>query len=83
MAPVTQKRVDDDEAFDADLYDPAYFPRKVIRDGKGLRVRLSLTDGVPPDWMRSRAARCSTPAIISDHVAGGRCPAGVGDIDAL
>ena len=48
----TQRRVDDDEAFDADLYDPAYFPRKVVRDGKGLRVRLSLTDGAPPDWMR-------------------------------
>ena len=43
----------DDETFDADIYDPAYFPRKVVRDGKGLRVPVMLTDGMP-HWMPPR-----------------------------
>ena len=30
---------DDDDFFDSEIYDPAYYPRKVVRDGKGIRVR--------------------------------------------
>ena len=50
MAPVAQRRLDDadDDVFDAELYDPAYYPRKVFRDGKGPTVRLALTDSAPP-----------------------------------
>ena len=41
---------DDDDVFDSD---PKYYPRKVFRDGKGLRVPVLLTDGMP-DWMAMR-----------------------------
>jgi hypothetical protein len=43
-----RRRLDDDDVFDAELYDPAYYPRKVFRDGKGPTVRLALTDSAPP-----------------------------------
>jgi hypothetical protein len=42
------RRFDDDEAFDAELHDPKFYPKLVYRDGKGPRVRLMLTDAVPP-----------------------------------
>jgi hypothetical protein len=38
------RHIDDDEAFDAELHDPKYWPKRVYRDGKGPRVRLALTD---------------------------------------
>ena len=44
-------RLDDDD--DPDLYDPKYPGRKVFRDGKGVHVPVCLTDGQPPEWMRS------------------------------
>ena len=48
MAVSYARRLDDDDVFDAELYDPAYSPRKVFRDGKGPTVRLALTDLAPP-----------------------------------
>lgn len=52
MVTTTQRRraLDDDDVFDSDLYDPKYFPRQVVRDGKGIRTPLFLSDG-RPDWM--------------------------------
>jgi hypothetical protein len=40
-------RFDDDEAFDAEVFDPKYYPKRVYRDGKGPTVRLMLTEGMP------------------------------------
>ena len=48
-----KRRVDDDAVFDDTLYDRRYYPRKVFKDGKGLRVPIALTDGMP-DWMPPR-----------------------------
>jgi hypothetical protein len=48
---VSTARLDDDE-FDDTLYDRRYYPKRVFRDGKGIRVPVMLTDGQPPDWMR-------------------------------
>ena len=45
-----ERRFLDDEDEDINDFDPAYFPRKVYKDGRGPRVRLMLTDGMP-DWM--------------------------------
>ena len=33
---------------DLDDFDPAYFPKRVYKDGRGPRVRLMLTDAAPP-----------------------------------
>jgi hypothetical protein len=46
---VTNARVDDEDLSD---FDPAYFPKRVYRDGKGPRVPMMLTDG-QPEWMRT------------------------------
>jgi hypothetical protein len=53
MAAVMQRRsrVDDEDLSD---FDPAYFPRRVYKDGRGPRVRLELTDSAPS--YRSRPA---------------------------
>jgi hypothetical protein len=61
----------DDEDFDAELYDPAYFPRKVVRDGGRVRVPLALTDGMPDRTPPGRAvfdARNDRPrfAVLGD-----------------
>jgi hypothetical protein len=48
-----KRLLDDDDEFDPEVYDPRYYPRKVFRDGKGLRTPLMLTDGMP-DWMPRR-----------------------------
>jgi hypothetical protein len=64
----TQRRhaaLDDD---DSDLYDPKYFPRKVVRDGAGVRVRLALTDGMP-DGMQVQAAERAAEQAYNDHKA--------------
>ena len=63
-----RRRLDDDDVFDAELYDPAYYPRKVFRDGKGPTVRLALTDSAPPrralfDANAHRITPWSTPPI--------------------
>jgi hypothetical protein len=47
MAPVAQRRFDDDDVFDSAIYDPAYYPKRVYRDGRGPRVPLALTDAAP------------------------------------
>jgi hypothetical protein len=54
MTVLARSRRVDDEDEDINDFDPAYFPRKVYKDGRGPRVRLMLTDGAPPP--RSRAA---------------------------
>ena len=49
MAPMmrrSMRNLDDEE--DINDFDPAYFPRKVYKDGRGPRVRLMLTDAAPP-----------------------------------
>jgi hypothetical protein len=43
-------RLDDDD----DIYDPRFPGKKVVRDGKGIRVPIQLTDGQPPEWMRTQ-----------------------------
>ena len=51
----TQRRraaLDDD---DSDLYDPAYFPRKVVRDGGRVSVPIYLTDGRRPEKTARRS----------------------------
>jgi hypothetical protein len=40
-----RRRVDDEDVLDD--FDPAYFPRRVYKDGRGPTVRLMLTDAVP------------------------------------
>ena len=50
MRRSTRNLDDDDDVFDGEIYDPRYYPRKVIRDGKGIRVPTLLTDGMP-EWM--------------------------------
>jgi hypothetical protein len=53
--------VDDDPEFDQTLYERRYWPKRVFKDGKGPRVSLMLTDGMP-DWMRRRPhAVCDAP----------------------
>jgi hypothetical protein len=47
MAPVAQRRFDDDDVFDSAIYDPAYYPKRVYRDDRGPRVPLALTDAAP------------------------------------
>ena len=42
-------RFDDDDAFDAEVFDPKYYPKRVYRDGKGPTVRLMLTDAIARD----------------------------------
>jgi hypothetical protein len=44
------RRLDDDD----DIYDPRFPGKKVVRDGKGIRVPIQLTDGQPPEWMRTQ-----------------------------
>jgi hypothetical protein len=44
MTPRRFARFDDDDAFDAEVFDPKYYPKRVYRDGKGPTVRLMLTD---------------------------------------
>jgi hypothetical protein len=49
MAPMMMRRfarVDDEDVLDD--FDPAYFPKRVYKDGRGPRVRLMLTDAAPP-----------------------------------
>jgi hypothetical protein len=46
---VTNARLDDD--WDDTLYDRAYYPKKVFKDGKGPRVPMMLTDGGIPSWV--------------------------------
>ena len=43
----SMRNLDDDDE-DINDFDPAYFPRKVYKDGRGPRVRLMLTDSAPP-----------------------------------
>jgi hypothetical protein len=63
MAPVAQRRrLDDDE--DPDLYDPKYPGLRVVKDGKGVRVPIYMTDGMPPEWMRSL---CPAPSDTLRH----------------
>jgi hypothetical protein len=45
VAALRRSRVDDDDLHDD--FDPAYFPRRVYRDGRGPTVRLMLTDAAP------------------------------------
>jgi len=52
MVAAMKRRFAADDVFDEEVYDPAYFPRKVVRDGKGLRVPVQLTDGMPSDGLR-------------------------------
>jgi hypothetical protein len=51
MAPM-MRRLDDEDVLDD--FDPAFFPKRVYKDGRGPRVRLELTDSAPP--YRSRPA---------------------------
>jgi hypothetical protein len=69
---MTQRRSTrfDDEDFD-DIYDPRFFPRKVVRDGGRVRVPLALTDGMPDRTPPGRAvfdARNHRPrfAVLGD-----------------
>ena len=48
MTVLARSRRVDDEDEDINDFDPAYFPRKVYKDGRGPRVRLMLTDSAPP-----------------------------------
>ena len=64
---------DDDDAFDAEVFDPKYYPKRVYRDGKGPTVRLMLTDardanGVPPSRPALYDARNHRPrfAVLGD-----------------
>ena len=57
---------DDEDVFDSDLYDPKYYPRKVFRDGKGLRVPVLLTDAMPPAY-RAAISRGRTVFDARNH----------------
>jgi hypothetical protein len=58
VAPLARRRFDDaDDVFDSDLYDPKYYPRRVFRDGKGLRVPVMLTDAMPPEYRAAVSRR--------------------------
>jgi hypothetical protein len=65
MAAV-KSRFDDDDVFDAELHDPAFYPRLVYRDGKGPRVRLMMTDAAPPSRpaLYDRAAHRPRYAVV-------------------
>jgi hypothetical protein len=57
-------RVDDEDLSD---FDPAYFPKRVYRDGKGPRVRLAMTDGMPAWAPRPKPvfdARGHRPGVV-------------------
>jgi hypothetical protein len=64
MAPVAQRRfarVDDEDVLDD--FDPAFFPRRVYKDGRGPTVRLMLTDAAPSALgRRSRAGEALNDA---------------------
>ena len=60
MTVLTRSRRVDDDDEDINDFDPAYFPRKVYKDGRGPRVKLMLTDSMPPDY---RAAISRRPAL--------------------
>jgi hypothetical protein len=47
MVAVTRRFDDDEGVFDD--FDPAFWPKRVYKDGRGPRVRLMMTDG-RPDW---------------------------------
>jgi hypothetical protein len=47
MAALTQRPVFTEDE-DLNDFDPAFFPKKVFKDGRGPRVRLTLTDAAPP-----------------------------------
>ena len=64
MTVLARSRRVDDEDEDINDFDPAYFPRKVYKDGRGPRVRLMLTDAAPP----SRRAPSSYDAAIISRV---------------
>ena len=49
MAPVARRFANLDDEDVLDDFDPAYFPKRVYKDGRGPRVRLMLTDSAPPD----------------------------------
>jgi hypothetical protein len=77
MAPMMRRVADLDDQ-DLDDFDPAYFPKRVYKDGRGPRVALMLTDAAPP---RSRAALYDAShhrphyAEVSDVAAEGRAVA--------
>jgi hypothetical protein len=66
-----RRRRFDDDAFDSDLYDPSYYPKRVLRDGKGIRVPVFLTDGMPTIRQAAFDARNHQPhsAGLSDVAA--------------
>ena len=47
MAPVARRFANLDDEDVLDDFDPAYFPKRVYKDGRGPRVRLMLTDAAP------------------------------------
>jgi hypothetical protein len=54
-----RSRLDDDD--DPDLYDPKYHGQRVIKDGKGVRVPVFLTDAMSPEY---RAAMSRRPMLF-------------------
>ena len=62
-----RQRADDD--WDDDLYDRAYYPKKVFKDGKGPRVALMLTDAAPSSQPRFPAFPALDAYRMSDAEA--------------
>jgi hypothetical protein len=76
LAPMMRRstrNLDDDEE-DINDFDPAYFPKRVYKDGRGPRVRLMLTDAAPPPRRAVFDARNHQPhyAEITDEAANRR-----------
>jgi hypothetical protein len=67
MVAAIRRRFDDDDLSDADgngPYDKRFPGQRVIADGGRVRVPIALTDGMPPDWMRTLR---SPPSDASAH----------------
>jgi hypothetical protein len=72
MAPVSyaSRRVDDDDLYDDDgngPYDKNYPGQRVIADRGHVHVPIYMTDGMPPEWMRSLRPAPSDPLRHRPH----------------
>ena len=72
------RRVDDEEEFDPEIHDAAYYPKLVVRDGRGVRVRLRLTDAKPVMSAREQTLYDKGVQAAEDAIARGTLRGGNG-----
>jgi hypothetical protein len=57
LAPMMRRAMRNLDDEDINDFDPAFFPKRVYRDGRGPKVSLMLTDSMPPDYRAAISRR--------------------------